>query len=358
MTLRPTRVRSGGHLVLLAVTIGLVGACTADGEASPSATATAAISVDGESFGFDDIPDVVETVSHSVVSVLRSDGGEGSGVIWSEDGIVVTNNHVVAGAPDLTIGFADGQRVPAEVVATDPRTDLAVLRADRDGLPAARLADDLPRIGDLALAIGNPLGFESSVTAGIVSGLNRSIPGAAQRAPALVDLIQTDAAISPGNSGGALVSAEGEVIGINVAYLPPNPQGERGAVSIGFAIPAPTVRDVVEQLLETGSVEHAFLGIQPGTLTPELAQRFGFDRSSGVVVMAVVAGSPAAAAGLRPGDLLVELDGEALETAEDLLAALRDREPGDQVDLTVVREGREASVDVTLGDVPQPTEQR
>ncbi len=299
-----------------------------------------------------DLPELVEATTPSVVSVLRSDGGQGSGVIWSSDGVIVTNNHVIEGAPSVSVAFADGQRVEAEVVATDTRTDLAVLRADRTDLPAATFTEDLPRVGELALAIGNPLGFENTATAGIVSGLHRSIPGAAEQAPALVDLIQTDAAISPGNSGGALVGSDGQVIGVNVAYLPPNPQGGRGAVSIGFAIPAPTVRDVVEQLLETGRAQHAYLGIRPVTLTPALAEQFGSSRTAGVVVQSVAEGSPAAAAGLQPGDLLIAAGDRQFEVAEDLLTVLRDQSPGDVLSLTVVREGEETEVEVTLADLP------
>lgn len=339
--------------VVLACLLTL-GACLVE-DPSPTRSPSPAQTASGEAaVDFQDIPGIVDGVAPSVVSVLRVDGGEGSGVIWTEDGIIVTNNHVVADAPGVVVGFADGVRVDAEVIATDPRTDLAVLQAERDDLPAATLADGLPEIGELALAIGNPLGFENSVTMGIVSGLGRSIPGAAQQAPALVDLIQTDAAISPGNSGGALVDADGRVIGVNVAYLAPNPPGQRGAVSIGFAIPAPTVRSVVEQLLEDGRVEHPFLGVQPITLSAELAQQFGIDRDDGVVVLAVVDGSPAERAGLRPGDLLVALEDETLATAEDLLAALRGRSPGDTVSVTFIREGEETTVEVELGDVPQP----
>jgi serine protease DegQ len=300
-----------------------------------------------------DIPAIVERVVPSVVSIIRSDGGQGSGVIWSEDGIVVTNHHVVDGAEEVQVGLADGERVDAEVIASDPRSDLAVVRADRDGLPAAEFREDLPDVGETAIAIGTPLGLENTVTAGIVSALHRAIPGAAQQAPGLVDLLQTDAAISPGNSGGALVDDEGRIMGVNVAYLPPNPPGQRGAVSIGFAIPAPTVRDVVEQLLEDGTVEHAYLGIQPSTLTPEVAAQLGTDRQSGVVVLDVVEGSPAAAAGLAPGDLLVALDGEPLDTAEDLLGALRRAEPGQAVSLDIVRDGEELTLDAELADLPQ-----
>jgi S1-C subfamily serine protease len=295
---------------------------------------------------FEDIPDIVQEVEPSVVAVER-DGGEGSGVIWSES-VIVTNNHVVEGADQVGVVFADGSRADARVRATDPLTDLAVLEVDSTSLPAAEFAETLPRVGELAVAIGNPLGFENTVTAGIVSGIHRAIPGAAQGAPALVDLLQTDAAISPGNSGGALVNSEGTVIGINVAYIPP----EARAVSIGFAIPSLTVIDVVEQLLENGEAQHSFLGVEPAELTPQIAERFDVDAERGVIVLRVVEGSAAEAAGLEEGDLIVSIEGEPLETVEDLLATLRQHQPGDTVTLEIVREGERRTIDVTLRDRP------
>jgi serine protease DegQ len=295
---------------------------------------------------FADIPDVVQEVEPSVVAIER-DGGEGSGVIWSDE-IVVTNNHVVQGASGVAVVFADGSRVDARVRATDRVTDLAILEVERSNLPEAEFADRLPRVGALAIAIGNPLGLENTVTAGIVSAVHRAIPGAAQGAPALVDLIQTDAAISPGNSGGALVDAAGRVIGINVAYLPPAAR----AVSIGFAIPAPTVVDVVEQLLEDGRAEHAFLGVEPAQLTPQIAEQFDVQAERGVIVLGVVERSAAEAAGVRTGDVIVSLDGDPLETVEDLLATLRRRSPGDTVDLRILRDGEELTVQATLQDRP------
>lgn len=306
---------------------------------------------EGEPVTLETLPDLVEQVEPSVVSVLRPDRGEGSGVIWSSDGVIVTNDHVVEGVDQVIIVFADGQRVNATVLATDRRTDLAVLQAERSDLPAATFSDALPRVGEVALALGNPIGFENSTTQGIVSGLHRSIPGSAQQSAALVDLIQTDAAISPGNSGGALVNGEGEVMGVNVAYIPPNSQA--GAVSIGFAIPAPTVIDVVEQLLEDGTAEHAYLGIRPTTLTPSIAQELNAEADSGVVALTVEPGGPADEAGMEPGDIIKAIDDEPVATTEDLLAALRAYAPGDQVAVTFLRNGAEQEVSVTLGDLPE-----
>jgi serine protease DegQ len=297
---------------------------------------------------FADIPDVVQEVEPSVVAIQRDGGGEGSGVIWNDE-IVVTNNHVVEGTQTVDVVFADGSRVEAAVRATDPQTDLAILDVETGNLPEATFAERLPRVGALAIAIGNPLGLENTVTAGIVSAVHRAIPGAAQGgAPALVDLIQTDAAISPGNSGGALVDADGRVIGINVAYLPPASR----AVSIGFAIPAPTVIDVVGQLLEDGRAEHAFLGVEPAELTPQIAEQFDVEAERGVIVLGVVESSAAEAAGVQRGDVIVSIDGDPLETVEDLLATLRRRSPGDEVQLRVLRDGREQTITATLQDRP------
>jgi serine protease DegQ len=278
------------------------------------------------------IPDLVDQVQPSVVSVVL-EGGEGSGVVFAAD-TIVTNEHVVGANRTVEIALASGRRLEATVQATDEFTDLAVLTVEGENLPPARFADDLPRVGELAIAIGNPLGFEKTVTAGIVSGLHRSVPSASGT-NALVDLIQTDAAISPGNSGGALVDASGEVIGINVAYIPP----QTGSVSLGFAIPAPTVTDVVEQLRASGRVRHAFLGVGPGQLTPQIAEQLGLDAEAGVLVLQVTAGSGADEAGLEEGDVIVEFDGQPIETVEDLLARIRASEPGETVEIEYLREG-------------------
>lgn len=294
---------------------------------------------------FSAIPDLVVELQPSVVSIVV-DGGEGSGVIVDED-TIVTNAHVVGDADSVQVVLASGRRVDAEVEAIDPRTDLAVLSLPGEDLPGAEFADELPRVGELAIALGNPLGFENTVTAGIVSGLHRAVPSSGQT-PALIDLIQTDAPISPGNSGGALVNARGEVIGVNVAYIPP----EARAVSIGFAIPAVTVTSVVEQLEENGRVRHAFLGVRPSDLTPQVAERFDIDVESGVIVLSITADSPAEAAGLREGDLVVRIDGDEIRIVEDLLSRLRENAPGDRVTLEIVRDGDRREIEVTLEDRP------
>lgn len=322
------------------------GGPTADapGDSRPAPTTTTPGGADGATL---DVPDLIEAVEPSIVAVL-TDRSQGSGVVWSSDGIIVTNAHVVAGARRIEVAFADGQRAAAGLRAADEQTDLAVLDTDRDDLPAATFADDLPRRGEQVVAIGNPLGFENTVTLGIVSGLGRAFPGAAQRAPALIDLIQTDAAISPGNSGGGLIDAHGRVVGINVAYVPP----DVGAESLGFAIPAPTVRDVVTELLDHGQVRHAFFGISSAPITPPIAERFELPTDEGILVLAVVADSPAAAAGIRPGDIVTMLDDTTIRTVEDFLAVLRHRDPADVVDVHLLREDTDLTVAVTLTSRP------
>jgi serine protease DegQ len=295
------------------------------------------------------VPRLVRELQPSVVAVL-TDGGEGSGVVYAPDGTVVTNNHVVEGAADVRVAFVDGSRVDAEVVATDPRSDLAVLRVDRTDLPPARFADRLPAVGELAVAMGNPLGFENSVTAGIISGLHRAIPGSAADNPALVDLVQTDAAISPGNSGGALLGGDGEVVGINVAYIPPQ---DTGAVSIGFAIPSGTVVDVVDQLLDTGEVRYPFLGVTPQAVTPQIAERLDLGTDEGVIVQSLVPGGPADDAGIEAGDVIVGLAGQEVRSVEDFLVELREHDPGEEVAVEVVRDGERQSFDVRLSERPE-----
>ena len=319
-------------------------------EPATTEAATTAASGEADTGDFSAIPDVISEVEPSVVTVLVSGSqgsGSGSGVIWDDEGRIVTNNHVVAGAQDVEIVLATGVQLPARVLGADERTDLAVVEVDREGLPDAEFADHLPRVGALAIALGSPLGLANTASAGIVSALHRDLPSGGQT-PALVDLLQTDAAISPGNSGGALVDATGAVIGINVAYIPP----EARAVSIGFAIPAPTVQDIVPELIESGHVEHAYLGVQPTPITEELSRSFGLDAQKGALVRAVSPNTPATRAGIRSGDVIVSLEGKPIDTVEDLYASIRQFDPGDSVTVTIVRDGKRRDVDVRLGRLP------
>ncbi|HET6869993.1 MAG TPA: trypsin-like peptidase domain-containing protein [Solirubrobacteraceae bacterium] len=301
------------------------------------------------------IPQLVQRVQPSIVTIFaeQSDGrngtgqGVGSGVIYRSDGIILTNDHVVASANRIEVALSDGSRVPARVIATDPDTDLAVLRIDRDGLPAAEFQKPLPQVGEPAVVLGSPLGFEKTVTAGIVSGLHRSIPGSASQTRALVDLIQTDAAISPGNSGGAMVDANGRVLGISVAYVPP----QQGAVAVGFAIPAATATRVADELLQNGRVRHAYLGLQPAALTPEIARERHVS-GGGVVMYALAPDGPAAKADIRPGDVLTAVGAQKITSVEELFAALRRHEPGERVAVSYVRDGETRTAQAQITDRP------
>jgi serine protease DegQ len=369
---RPPRrlARIAAVALVAAVPIGLAGCAGDDGDAPAASaratapgTTTAAARVGGAVPAQDppaalgDIPRIVREVGPSAVAIFSSTPageGEGSGVIWSADGLVVTNNHVVEGAEEITVALASGERLPAEIEAASEGVDIAVLRVDREGLPAAEFAPDLPVVGELAVAMGNPLGFESSVTAGIVSGTGRAIPGSsaggeANDIPALVDLLQTDAAISPGNSGGPLVNGDGQVIGLNVAYIPPQAR----AVSIGFAIPSPTVISSVQQLLEDGEVSYGYLGARLGTLTRPVAEQLGLEVDRGVIVSDVTPNAPADQAGLEDGDVIVRINGAPVDVVEDAFGVILRTPPGETVTMTVNRDGEERQVEVTLGERPE-----
>lgn len=360
---RPQRTPVSGRAGAAAVAAMLLfTGCTQDGS-NPGATQGRSPAPQGEGASADggastaapagvmDVTDVVRRVEPSVVTVLLPDG-VGSGVVYREDGILVTNEHVLRGNDQVEVAFADGQRLPAEVIATDAVVDIAVLQVDRDDLPVPEYRTELPDVGEPAIAMGSPLGFESTVTAGIISGLHRDIPGsAALGTQALVDLVQTDAPISPGNSGGALLDAQGRVVGLSVAYIPP----AAGAVSLGFAIPSETVVRVADELLEEGRAEHAYLGVQFGRLTEQIAAQLGVERQ-GALVLGVEQGGPAASAGVEPGDVVVAVDGTRVRTVEDVLAELRRSSPGDRLTVTVVRDGQERELEVRLGD--RPVQQR
>ncbi len=343
MLLRPR----AAFIPFVLVVAFLAAGCSSPSPANDGSSTTIA-SKQGTSNGPSDrIPDIVQNVSPSTVSI-HTDAGDGSGVVWNTRGDIVTNEHVTRGAKNITVSFADGTHAAADLVAEDPTTDLAVLHTDRTGLKPATFATALPRVGSLAIAIGNPLGFTDTVSAGIVSSLNRDIPGSASTSAALVDLIQTDAAISPGNSGGALLDGSGRVIGINVAYIPP----EASAVSIGFAIPAATVTDVVDQLLKTGKVSHAFMGLVPATLTSQIRDSLGVHATAGVVVQSVVADGLAARAGIAAGDVITAIDGRSITNAEGFLAALRRHDPDETVPVAVTRGTSHHTLQVTLVDRP------
>ncbi len=271
----------------------------------------------------------------------------GSGVIVSEDGYVLTNHHVIRGADQIQVALRDGRETLAEVVGTDPESDLAVLRIDLDELPVIELADsDRAAIGDVALAIGNPFGVGQTVTMGIVSATGRSHLGL----NAYEDFIQTDAAINPGNSGGALINPEGALVGINTAIF----SRSGGSQGIGFAIPANLARNILEQIVTQGRVVRGWLGIEAQELNPELAASFGLKALTGVIIAGVVPGGPAETAGLQPGDVLLEVDGQPILDPRQTMSDIADIEPGTELPLTVIRGGETQEVTLEVAERPTP----
>ena len=282
----------------------------------------------------------------------QKEEGIGSGVIYRSDGYIITNNHVVEGSRDVEVAFADGSTERGQVVGTDPTTDIAVVKVNHDNLPAASFASTDPIVGQMDVAVGSPSGFESTVTSGIVSGTGREVPAqitGGRQDTSLVDLIQTDAAISPGNSGGALADREGQVIGINVAYLPP---GQTGAENIGFAIPSSTATSVADQIIKSGEAVHPYLGVYLSDLTQETASKFGSSVDSGALVEKVTPGGPAADAGIQRGDVIVAAGSQEISSSGDVISALRHYQPGDTVSLTVLDNGQKSQVQVRLAESP------
>ena len=270
----------------------------------------------------------------------------GSGFVWSSDGIVVTNNHVVEGASSISVNFNDGSKLPAKLIGVDPDSDVAVLRVSAKNLATAPIgtSGDL-MIGESVVAVGNPFGLSGTVTTGVVSALGRSVPSKEQ-GRTFTDFIQTDASINPGNSGGPLLNIEGKVIGINTAIYA-NAQG------IGFAIPVDRARKVIQDLLRYGQVRNAWIGAVTSTLTPEEAKRIGAQTRSGALVSRVFAGSPAAAAGLRQGDVITAVDGHAVDSRESFSTLTATANPGQSIALTVVHDGGTRNVSVRAAEPPR-----
>jgi S1-C subfamily serine protease len=298
--------------------------------------------------------------SPSVVTIYVSSGsnsGSGSGVVLTDDGFVLTNNHVVtldgSGTGTVQVRTADGTLYDATVVGTDPASDLAVVKLDgASGLtPAAFANSDKVQVGDVAVAIGAPLGLSNTVTDGIISATGRAVAtGSTQDDATAIDAIQTDAAINPGNSGGALVNGAGEVIGINTAIATvasgaPGSQSQSGNIGVGFAIPSNTAQRIAKELIANGSATHAFLGVSSRTAAD--AQNSGV--GTGAEIVSVESGSAAADAGLQAGDVVTAVGDRPVTTSTELTAAVRSKAPGDKVALTVQRGNDTSTAEVTLG---------
>jgi Do/DeqQ family serine protease len=275
----------------------------------------------------------------------QRESAQGSGVIVSADGYVLTNNHVVDGATEVKVAMSDKREMRARVVGTDAKTDIALLKLDAGSLPFVKLGTSSNvEVGDLALAVGNPFGLGQTVTMGIISAIGRGNLGIEQ----YEDFIQTDAAINPGNSGGALVDVKGELIGINTAIL----SGSGGNQGVGFAVPIDMARNVMTQLKEKGSVTRAYLGLYLQDMTPELASGLGSRVTKGALVTEVVAGGPADKAGIRRDDIIVGANGKEVSDMRALQLMTAPQTPGTKFDLRVIRNGSEQQISVTLGTMP------
>ena len=268
---------------------------------------------------------------------------QGSGFFISADGYIVTNDHVVDHATEVTITTSDGKSMPAKVIGADSKTDLALLKAQGSDFPYVNFASQAPRVGDWVIAVGNPFGLGGTVTAGIVSARGRDIGSGPYD-----DFLQIDAPVNHGNSGGPTFNAEGEVVGVNTAIFSPS----GGSVGIGFAIASDVVKNVVQQLKETGSVTRGWIGVQIQSVTPDLADNLGLKNAAGALVAAAQKDSPAAAAGVKSGDVITAVDGEAVADPHDLARRIAALGPKKTAKLSIIRDGSPMTIDVTLGTMP------
>ncbi|HZC35766.1 MAG TPA: Do family serine endopeptidase, partial [Chthoniobacterales bacterium] len=293
-----------------------------------------------EMYGFDRVPSE------------RRQQSLGSGVIVSQDGYILTNNHVVEGAEEVKVALADEKTIyDAKIVGTDPQTDIAVVKIIAEKLPAITFADSGQiEVGDVTLAIGDPFGVGQTVTHGIVSARDRGGIGIA----AYEDFIQTDASINPGNSGGALVDAEGRLLGINTAIL----SRTGGNQGIGFAVPVNLARYVMERIVVEGKVTRGYLGVKIQAVTSELAKKYNLSQPSGALIAEVTPGSPGERAGLKPGDVVTEFDGKSVTDSRHFQLMVAEKPPGSQVSLKVIREGKEQTLSLQLGEMPPQTVSR
>ncbi len=271
----------------------------------------------------------------------------GSGVIVSNTGYVLTNHHVVEAADEIEVALHDGKKLLAKVVGNDPETDLAVLRVDADNLPAITFgSSDALKVGDVVLAIGNPFGVGQTVTGGIVSALGRTGLGI----NTFENFIQTDAAINPGNSGGALVDAGGNLVGINTAIF----SRSGGSMGIGFAIPVSTAKMVLEQIVRSGSVTRGWIGVEVQEITPPVAESFRLRSTQGALIAGVLRGGPADKAGVKPGDVMVEVEGRPVADPTSMLNLIAALPPGASARMKIKRQGKDLDADITVGRRPKP----
>ena len=279
---------------------------------------------------------------HGGPPMKRRQMGEGSGVIVDAKGYILTNYHVVLGADKLTIRLFDGKELKGTVQGTDPKTDLAVVHVEAEDLPAATLGDsDKLQVGEWAIAIGSPFGLEETVTVGVISAKGRTGLGTGT----YEDFIQTDASINPGNSGGPLVNIDGEVIGINAMIIQPG-QG------IGFAIPINLAKTIMMELIKQGKVVRPWVGIGLQDLTPELRKSFNVEEKEGALISQVFEGSPAEKAGLKVGDIIVEIDGKKIKSSQDVVREVLKKQVGQKIEIAIIREGKRSELPVTTTEMP------
>ena len=273
----------------------------------------------------------------------------GSGVLVRADGVVVTNNHVIRNSQEITVVLADRREFEATLLGSDERTDLAVLKIDtgKQSLPTLPLGDsDALEVGDMVLALGNPFGVGQTVTMGIISALGRNHLGI----NTFENFIQTDAAINPGNSGGALVDTNGNLLGVNTAIY----SRTGGNLGIGFAIPMSTAKNVMEAIINHGQVVRGWIGVEPQDITPELAESFGLTRKTGAIIAGVLKGGPADKAGIKPGDILVSVEGKPVADTTEMLNLIAQLTPGQKAKMSLLRKSQETSVDIVVGKRPPP----
>ncbi len=272
----------------------------------------------------------------------------GSGVIVSPKGYILTNHHVVEAADEIEVALADGRKLKAKAVGSDLETDIAVLQVEGGSVPAITFGDtDAMRVGDVVLAIGNPYGFGQTVTMGIVSALGRSQLGI----NTFENFIQTDAAINPGNSGGALVDAAGNLVGINTAIYS---QRSGGSLGIGFAIPASSAKQIMEQIIQTGGVTRGWIGVEAREITPEMGESFRLGATTGVLIEGVLRGGPAERAGLKPGDVLVAIEGKPVKDPNSMLNLVAALVPGKPASIRLRRDNKDVELQVAVGKRPTP----
>lgn len=347
----------GATVLIAAVTAAVVGSAAgfggyllgqqaSDSTSSASASTLAQVPAQLVPAQAGSIAAIVEEALSSVVSILvegKNQAGSGSGFVFRSDGYILTNNHVVDLVKDggkLSVVLSDGAKFKGEVVGTNPAYDLAVVRVDKSNLPAVTLGNsDALRVGDTAIAIGAPLGLAGTVTSGIISALNRPVTTGDTSTASFIDAIQTDAAINPGNSGGPLLNAAGQVIGINSAIASMVNGGETGSIGLGFAIPVNSAKRIAEEIIATGTSQTPVIGVS-------LDMNYA---GPGAKVIKITGGGPADLAGIKLQDLITKIDGRVIDDATELVVAIRENAPGDQIKVMFERKGSPQIATITLG---------